>query len=682
MRILLAHNSLYYPSHGGGDKSNRLLMEALALKGHSCRVVARLGAVGPGEHERFLGELAARGVPPVSADSGVVVFRHGGVEVHVVTGHPNIRGYFAAQIGEFAPAVILTSTDDPAQLLLEAALRAHGPKVVFLARATLALPFGPDCAFPSPLKTGVLRRADGAVGVSRYVAGYLRRYGGLDAVHVPISLLEPGPYPDLGRFENEFVTLVNPCAVKGISIFLALADRMPEAAFAAVPTWGTNREDLESLKKRANVHILEPVDDIDRLLARTRVLLMPSLWAEARSRMIPEAMLRGVPVLAANVGGIPEAMLGVDYVLPVRLIERYRSQVDEQMVPVAEVPEQDIGPWQAALDQLLTDRHRYQRLSRLSRERALDYAASLSAGPFEEYLQEVLKTPRKPVSEEVPAASKSTLESLSPDKRRLLALRLHRRAVSPAGVEAWFPGAGSKPDARLRLFCFPYAGAGASAFRGWAEALPAGTLLCPVRPPGRESRLAEAPLREMDLLVSTLGKAIPPLLDLPFAFYGHSMGAAVGFELARRLRREGRPLPLALFVSGARAPRCRLGHVPPPEPSEEEFLAELERLEGLPEQVRRSPELMRVVLPALRADAALYRAYRYEEEPPLDCPVRAYGGAEDPNVRREHLELWAKETTGSFALRLIPGGHFFIETAREEFLAALAADLAGIAAAP
>ncbi|HSW50668.1 MAG TPA: glycosyltransferase, partial [Bryobacteraceae bacterium] len=179
MRILLAHNSLYYPSHGGGDKSNRLLMEALARRGHQCRVVARLASTSPDEHQRFLGELAARGVPLDSVGAGVVIFRHQEVAVHVVTDHPNIRAYFSAQIAEFAPDVILTSTDDPAQLLLDAALRAGDPKVVFLARTTLAVPFGPDCAFPSSSKTEALRRADGVVGVSRYVADYLRRWGGL-----------------------------------------------------------------------------------------------------------------------------------------------------------------------------------------------------------------------------------------------------------------------------------------------------------------------------------------------------------------------------------------------------------------------------------------------------------------------------------------------------------------------
>src|SRR5205085_4817518 len=140
-------------------------------------------------------------------------------------------------------------------------------------------------------------------------------------------------------------TFVNPCAVKGMAIFLDLADAFPRAAFAAVPSWGTNAEDLAVLRRRANVRMPDLVDDIDVLLARTRVLLVPSVWAEARSRMVVEAMLRGVPVMASNVGGIPEAKMGVPYLLPVNAIARYEARVDTQMVPAAQVPPQDVGPW-------------------------------------------------------------------------------------------------------------------------------------------------------------------------------------------------------------------------------------------------------------------------------------------------------------------------------------------------
>jgi surfactin synthase thioesterase subunit/glycosyltransferase involved in cell wall biosynthesis len=655
MRILLAQNALYYPAYGGGDRSNRLLLEALAARGHACRVVARIARFGAAGHAQYLRELAARAVSPLALEGGVVVFRRAGVEAHVVTQHPHLRGYFSAQIAAFEPHVILTSTDDPAQLLLEVSVRADA-RTVYLARATLAAPFGPDCAFPSAAKTEVLRQADAVVGVSRYVADYIRKWSGIPAVYVPISLLDPPPYPDLGRFENEFVTLVNPCAVKGISIFLELADRMPQVRFAGVPTWGTTQQDRAALARRANVTLLDPVDNVDDILRRTRVLLVPSLWAEARSRIVMEAMLRGVPVIASNIGGIPEAKLGVDYLLPVRPIERYGSQLDEQMVPLADVPAQDIEPWQAALARLLSDRAHYDQLSHASRQAALAEAATLSVRPFEELLEGLPQgVVGKTTMHYPPATSHGERSSLSPDRRKLLALRL--RKISSAG---------RVPAGKLRLFCFPHAGGGAAAFQGWAERLPRSVAVVPMPRPRST---------DMAALSAALCDSIQPYLHEPFAFFGHSMGAVVAFELARLLRRRNQPLPRMLVASGARAPRFRRGHVPPPEPGEAEFVEALRRLEGTPPEVLDNPNLMQLILPALREDAAIYRNYIYAEEPPLDCSLRAYGGAEDPNVNRHHLEGWAVETTGTFAVRVFPGGHFYLRTHRQEFLAALARDL-------
>jgi surfactin synthase thioesterase subunit len=671
MRILLAQNSRYYPAHGGGDKSNRLLLEALAARGHTCMAVARISQFGKQEHHQFLAELALRSIQPDSQDSGVVTFRRAGVEVHTVTHRPSLRLYFSEQIAACRPDVILASTDDPAQLLLEPALHAEAARVVYLARATLALPFGPDAAFPSATKTDILRCITTVVGVSQYVASYVQRWSGIPAVHVPISLLEPGPYEPLGRFESEFVTLVNPCAVKGISIFLALAARMPHARFAAVPLWGTNAADRHALGEHPNITVLPPFDSIAQLVARTRVLLVPSLWAEARSRIIVEAMLHGVPVIASNVGGIPEAKLGVDYLLPVRPIKKYQEGVDEQMVPVADVPEQNVGPWYDALDRLLSDRSHYEELSRASRAAALSYAESLSVEPLEGLLAEAVRKPKITVALATSAIASDPLARLSPEKRRLLALRVRAAKPEPA---RWFPGIQESGESKLRLFCFPYAGGGSSVFHGWAGRLPAGIAVCPVRLPGRETRLAERPFALMDDLLAALRSAINPFLDTPFAFFGHSLGAIVAFELARKLA----SFPACLFVSGARAPQLRRDHVPRPAPTDGELIEELRRLEGIPKELLQNREWLEVTLPALRADTALYRNYVYQDAPPLACPIRAYGGSDDARITRQDLEPWTEQTTHSFRLEMFPGGHFFLETRPTEFLAALRRDLKGI----
>jgi surfactin synthase thioesterase subunit/glycosyltransferase involved in cell wall biosynthesis len=655
MRILLAQNSLYYPAHGGGDKSNRILTEELAARGHTCRVVARISVFGAPQHDEYVAQLRARGVEPSSA-GGVVTFERLGVEVHVVT-NTNLRGHFAAQVEVFQPDVILASTDDPAQLLLEVALRAAS-RVVYLARATLAVPFGPDCAFPSEAKTARLRAADAVVGVSQYVADYIRNYAGIEAVHVPISLLENREIPS-ATGPGEFVTIVNPCAVKGISIFLALADAFPLTPFAAVPTWGTNAQDYAALRALANITLLDPVDDIGLLLRQTRVLLAPSLWAEARSRIVLEAMLRGVPVMAANVGGIPEAKMGVPYLLPVNPIVKYQTQLDEQMVPVAEVPPQNIEPWREGLDRLLHDEAHFREISRQSREAAIHYASTLTAEPFENLLKGVLAKPAAArLTPSTPASA-----ALTADKRRLLALRLRKKSP-PA---SWFPGADSVHG--LRLFCFPHAGGGTVAYSAWHD-----PLVCPVRLPGRESRAAEAPFEHMAPLIEALAHAIVPYAVRDYAFFGHSMGAAIAFELARELRRRGVEMPRMLIVSGARAPQYRRGYVPPPAPSDDEFMEELRRLEGIPADLLNDAAAMRAILPALRADAALYRNYIYVEGPPLDVPIRAYGGIADPRISREQLHAWSEQSTASFAVRMFAGSHFYLNDPGP-VLAALREDL-------
>jgi medium-chain acyl-[acyl-carrier-protein] hydrolase len=229
--------------------------------------------------------------------------------------------------------------------------------------------------------------------------------------------------------------------------------------------------------------------------------------------------------------------------------------------------------------------------------------------------------------------------------------------------------------ARFRLFCFPYAGGSASFFHSWADEFPPGVCVCAVQLPGREGRSAEEPLRHVAPLARQLTAELKPLLDTPFAVFGHSIGALVGFEFIRQLRREGLPQPLCFVASGLRAPQL-VGTLPPlydlPEP---ELLGWLSQLDGTPRELLEDRELIASVMPTLRADLTVAASYVYEEEPPLGCNLSAYGGVADPGVSRDMLAAWATHTSGRFRLRMFPGGHFYLNATRTAALQSLKADI-------
>lgn len=639
-------------------------MEALAARGHRVRVVSRVENFGQKDQAKLLAQLQSRGVA-ADPDDGAVRMELNGVDVRTLALNPQLRTFFQAQIEEFDPDIIVTSTDDPAHLLYELAVRAARARVVFLVRATIAVPFGPDSAMLSAEKTGMLRRADSVVGVSNYVANYVEQWSGIPAVHVPISLLERQEFPQVGGWANRYIAMVNPCLVKGLTIFLQLADRMPGQAFAAVPTWGTTADDLAEMRKRQNVSILEPVDDINDLLRVTKIMLVPSVWAEARSRVVLEAMACGVPVVASDVGGLHEAHLGVPYLLPVNRVTHYKPTLDRNMVPIAEVPPQDVAPWQEVLERLAGDESHFNDIARQSRAAALDYAANLNVEPFEALLLHTLEQPKKGI-----APAPAPKPELSDNKRKLLALRLKLRGG--AAPNSWFAGTEDPEAGEPALFCFPYAGGGTSPYRTWREALPDISVVA-VRLPGRENRAQEPPFESMESLIEALGPEFLKIAKQPFAFYGHSMGAGIAFELTRWLRRRGKPLPFLLAVSSARAPQLR--SEPVAELDDEALVDRLRTLGGMPPEVAEKPELLNLFLPAIRSDARLYSRYVYQAEQPLDIPLAVYGGAGDPSLESAHLDAWCDQTTASCARKDFPGGHFFFRQSRGEFLEALGVDV-------
>jgi medium-chain acyl-[acyl-carrier-protein] hydrolase len=228
------------------------------------------------------------------------------------------------------------------------------------------------------------------------------------------------------------------------------------------------------------------------------------------------------------------------------------------------------------------------------------------------------------------------------------------------------------------MFCFPYAGGGASAYRGWAAALPGDVEVCPVQLPGRESRLREKPFTHSEPLITAIGDALEPYMDMPFVFFGHSMGGMISFELSRELRRRGKTLPLHIFVSGRRAPQVPAREEPIHDLPEPEFIIKLRELNGTPEEVLQHSELMNLLSPILRADFSVNETYTYTQDEPFDFGISAFGGLGDVEVTKDDLELWRSQTRGRFRLRMLPGDHFFLHSGKDLLTEAIARDLAEV----
>ncbi len=230
------------------------------------------------------------------------------------------------------------------------------------------------------------------------------------------------------------------------------------------------------------------------------------------------------------------------------------------------------------------------------------------------------------------------------------------------------------PD--LRLFCFPFAGGSASAFRGWGDALDERVEIVALQPPGRESRFAEPAITQMGALVGRICEALASSLDRPFVFFGHSLGALVSFEVARALRRQGRPMPLAMIVSGRRAPQVPLGRPPFHRLDDAALVSEIRKLGGDPHRLFDSEEMRALLLPVARADFAVHDTHVHEDEHPLDVPISVFGGLDDHTTNERNLRAWQEQCVGPVSLSMFPGGHFFIEDARHDVLQAIAALLA------
>jgi len=396
MRILLTANASYAPPRGGATRSNLLWLDELARRGHECRVIC--GATGEGAELRPHPTIA---ILPVD--------------------EPALRlQALRAEIRDFQPDWVLVSSEDLSHALLRQAHQSAPGRVVYLAHTPQFFPFGAASWNPDRQAAALVTQSAGLVTIGQHMAAYVER-----ALSRPVAVIHPpiygaGPFPDFASFGEGLITMLNPCAVKGISIFLEVAARLPEYRFGVVPGWGTTADDRRALQRLPNLEFLPNARRIDDLLARTRLLLMPSLWYEGFGLIAMEAMLRGLPVVASDSGGLQEAKRGTGYLIPVETIDRYEPQFDEHAMPKPVVPRNDPAPWVAAVRELLTDAAAYARESAASHEASARFVAGLDPGRMERYLLELA---RGTVARPEPVR----VESLSPEKRALLLERLHRR---------------------------------------------------------------------------------------------------------------------------------------------------------------------------------------------------------------------------------------------------------------
>ncbi len=232
-------------------------------------------------------------------------------------------------------------------------------------------------------------------------------------------------------------------------------------------------------------------------------------------------------------------------------------------------------------------------------------------------------------------------------------------SISP--VNPWIIFPEPKPQAKLRLFCLPYGGGGSAIYFPWLKFLPSDIELCPIRLPGRETRLKETPFTRLLPLIDELVIALTPYLDRPFAVFGHSMGALIGFEFLNHLQGQDSVAATHLFVSGRPAAHLVDPHPPLRQLADSDLIEEVQRrYYGIPEVILQDQELLQLFLPTLRADISLIETYSYQGAR-LNVPITAFGGQEDALVSEADIAAWRELTKSSFRMRIFPGDHFYFK---------------------
>jgi hypothetical protein len=431
MKVLVLNYVPFAHPLGGGTKADRFIVGHLAASGCCCHVII------PSSHSAY--ESSTKAAPAGAPVTLVETFQDLGAQIDVV--HERTSSDFHRSAGlvhhiteviskEIPNWIFVTGSDRGHRMLKAAVQTSESRNVVYIPRCTLDLPFGPFAIFPDSAATSALVDTHRIFCPSRYMAQYIRTWSGLHAqpLDLPVYSSPALPRP---MHDPPFITHINPCDIKGIDILCALALKHPAWQFAAVPGWGTTRVDMCRIQSIPNIHLLTPSVNVDVIYSQTRILLMPSLWDEAFGMVSVEAMQRRIPVIASAVGGLPEAKLGVDFLIPVNAIQTYTGLHPDSCTPLAVVPPQDFDGWSSALSMLMGHPQEYEQLALESEEAAVRYVTGLRTDALDAILGE---TPACKLAPTYPIHTSDTADriaGLSAEQRKVLIERMRARDQPP-----------------------------------------------------------------------------------------------------------------------------------------------------------------------------------------------------------------------------------------------------------
>jgi glycosyltransferase involved in cell wall biosynthesis len=391
MRILFLQERAYF-SWAAGVKINRYLMHGLAELGHDARAVVTLYDPTNLSFDPVTDEHCQ----VIEDNEKFLCLNDKNTIVVAVRSLQEFADLSSNVICEFQPEIILYSeasdyrnlSNIPEEFLSRCVITVHCAEL---------LPFGPFACFPNKEATKLFRATGGVIVVCQFLRDYLTRYAQKESVVLSFPAYGPGPFKDLSCFEKGLVLMVNASNIKGLPVFLGLARAFPQIEFGVVCSWATTEAALQAIEAVPNIKKVAPNPNIEKVLEQTRILLVPSLWQESFPVTVIEAQLRGVPVIASRVGGLPETKFGTQYVLPVNPIKEWEVQFRPDGISLEpRIPKQDSAPWISALEILLRDREEYYFISRKSRARTCEFVKKIRIETFESYFLNVWRKSDRP----------------------------------------------------------------------------------------------------------------------------------------------------------------------------------------------------------------------------------------------------------------------------------------------